>query len=278
MARVVIGIVHELGAGAQPDPVAGGAADAELVVDERCLGGCELIGERVEILVVGMNHGVHFAEGQELVAAVVAEKLVHRVRPVDAAARDVPIPQSAASAVKGGIDAVAHLLADFVCDTRALRLHEIGKPDRRGARRLRLREAITCPRVLKRPRREHARQRLDDRDLARRGGKRPHGRDPLLAGREPDRHDAGPVGEEREGLCLAEEVGQRRRMRCGRRMGREHAAERISQEHDPSARERAGGQFPHEGARAAPPPRCCRPGRHGRRAARLRAKRSRRCR
>ena len=52
MARGVVRIVHQFGAGAQPHPFAGGAADAELVVDERGLGGGELFGERVEILVV----------------------------------------------------------------------------------------------------------------------------------------------------------------------------------------------------------------------------------
>ena len=58
---------------------------------------------------------------------------------------------------------------------------------------------------------EHAVQRLDDGDLAGRGGERAHGRDALLAVGEADRHDAGAVGEHGERLRLAEEVVERPR-------------------------------------------------------------------
>ena len=92
MARRIVGIVHQLGAGAQPHPIARDAADAEFVIDERGAGGGQLLGQREEILILGMDHRVHFAEGEELVLALVAEKLVHGIGPVDAARGRYPSP------------------------------------------------------------------------------------------------------------------------------------------------------------------------------------------
>ena len=129
MARGVVRVVHEFGAGAQPHPFAGRAADAEFVIEQRGLGGGELFGERVEILVVGMDHRIDFAERQELVLALVAEKLIHGIRPVEPTASDIPVPQSATAAVQRGIDPVADLLADFVRRAGAVRLHHIRNAD-----------------------------------------------------------------------------------------------------------------------------------------------------
>ena len=97
-------------------------------------GGGELVGEGVEVRVVRVHHRVHFAEGEELVAPLVAEELVHRIGPVDPAPGDVPVPQAAAAAVEGGIDPVAHLLADLVGRAGAVRLHDIGETDADRAR------------------------------------------------------------------------------------------------------------------------------------------------
>ena len=90
-----------------------GAAHAELVVDGG-LAGREVAGEAVEVAVVGMDQGVDVAEGQELALAVVAEQRVHRIRPVDPPARDVPVPEAAAAAAEGGVEALLDLLADPV--------------------------------------------------------------------------------------------------------------------------------------------------------------------
>ena len=182
MACRIVGIVHQLGAGAQPHPVARDAADAELVIDERGAGGSELLGQREEVLILGMDHGVHFAEGQELVLALVAEELVHGIGPVDPSAADVPIPQAAASAVQGGVDPVAHLLADLVGGTRAVRLHHIGHADAeqhqdRGAEQRDVADGARPPAG------QDMRHGLHERDLPGRGGKRAHGRHALDAAR-----------------------------------------------------------------------------------------------
>ena len=71
-------------------------------------------GARFEIAVVGMDHGVDLSEGQELVPAFVAEKFVHRVRPIHPAVGDIPVEQPAAPAGEGRVDPAPHLLADLV--------------------------------------------------------------------------------------------------------------------------------------------------------------------
>ena len=157
-----------------------------------------------------MDHRVDFAERQELVLALVAEKLVHGIRPVDPPAADIPVPQAAASAVERGIDPVAHLLADLVGGARAVRLHHIGDADAEqhddgGAEQRDMADGARPPAG------QNTRQRLHERDLAGRCGKRAHGRDALDAAREPDGHDAGAVGESRQRLRLAEQVDERSR-------------------------------------------------------------------
>ena len=220
MARRIVGIVHQLGAGAQPHPIARDAADAEFVIDERRAGGGQLLGQREEILILGMDHRVHFAEGEELVLALVAEQFVHGIGPVDPPAADIPVPQAAASAVEGGIDPVAHLLADFVGSARAVRLHHVGDADaeQHDDGRTEKRDMADGARP---PARQNMRHRLHERDLA--GGcmKRTDGRHALAAAGKLDRHDAGAVREQHQGLGLAQDVGELRRRVIERRIDRE---------------------------------------------------------
>ncbi len=245
MARGVVRVVHEFGAGAQPHPFAGRAADAEFVIEQRGLGGGELFGERVEILVVGMDHRIDFAERQELVLTLVAEKLIHGIRPVEPTASDIPIPQSATAAVQRGIDPVADLLADFVRRAGAIRLHHIRNADPeqhddRGG------EQRHMPDGARPPAGQNAGQGLQQGDLPGRCGKRAHGGDAVDAAREPDRHDAGAVGEGRQGLRFAEKVDQRFGNGHGRRVNSQHLAGRVDEHERAALRQSARRHAAHE--------------------------------
>ena len=97
------------------------------MVDEVGLGVGKLHGEFVELDVLGMGEVVDLAEAQQLIARLEAEDREHGMRPEDAAAREVPVPQSAAAAVERGVDAGAHGLVDEVGFARARRLPVEGK-------------------------------------------------------------------------------------------------------------------------------------------------------
>ena len=58
-----------------------------------------------------------------------SEDREHRMRPEDAAAREVPVPQAAAAAVERGVDAGAHGLVDDVGFARARRLPVEGEAE-----------------------------------------------------------------------------------------------------------------------------------------------------
>ena len=120
---------HQLAARAQPHPMAVGVAHAEGVVDGRHLGVDDLGGELVELHVVGMHQRADVAEGEQVVLGLQPEDVEHRLRPEDAAARQVPIPQAAAAAVERGVDAGAHRLVDHVGLARARRLPVEGKAE-----------------------------------------------------------------------------------------------------------------------------------------------------
>ena len=122
-------LAHQLAARPQPDPVAVGVAHAEGVVDRGGFGFGELGGDIVELHVVGMHQRADVAEGQQVVLGLQAEDLEHRLRPENAAAREVPIPQAAAAAVERGIDAAAHRLVDDVGFARPCRLPVEGKAE-----------------------------------------------------------------------------------------------------------------------------------------------------
>ena len=116
------GLPHQLAARPQPDPVAAGVVHAEVVVDGAGLGVGELGRDLVELDVVGMDELADLAEGQQVVARLQAEDREHRMRPEDAAAGEVPVPQAAAAAVERGVDAAAHGVVDEVGLARAGRL------------------------------------------------------------------------------------------------------------------------------------------------------------
>ena len=127
MQAGVAGALAELAADPQPDPVAVGVLHAEGLVDVIDFRGDQLIGDREQIDVVGFHQRVDLAEGQEVAAGVEAEHGEHRLRPEDPAARQVPIPQSAAAAIERGIDAAAHRVVDEIALAGAGRLPVKGK-------------------------------------------------------------------------------------------------------------------------------------------------------
>ena len=77
----------------------------------------------------GMDVFVDFAERHQFVARVETENCEHRMRPEDASAREVPVPQSAASAIERGIDAAADGVIDEVGLARACRLPVEGEAE-----------------------------------------------------------------------------------------------------------------------------------------------------
>jgi hypothetical protein len=66
-----------------------------------------------------MNERIHFAEGEQLLARREAENFEHRIRPINPAACEIPIPQAASSAIERGVHARAHHVVDFVGFARA---------------------------------------------------------------------------------------------------------------------------------------------------------------
>jgi hypothetical protein len=134
-------LARQLAACAQPQPAAVGMTHAKRMVDRLHLGVGHLGGDLVEIDVVLVYQRIDLAEGEQVVLRLQAEDIEHRVRPEHPAARQVPVPQSAAAAVERGVDAAAHRVVDQVGFARAGRLPMEGKAedehDEAGRRRQR---------------------------------------------------------------------------------------------------------------------------------------------
>ena len=245
MASSVVRIIHQLGAGAQPDPFAGGAADAEFVVEQRGPGGSKLFRQRVEILVVRMNHGVDLAERQELVLTLVTEKFVHGIRPIEPATSDIPVPQAAAAAIESGIDPIADLLTDLIGRSRAIGLHYIRDADAEqhhdgGAEQGDMSDGARPPAG------EHTRQRLYECDLSGRCGQRAHRRNAIDAACQLDGHHAGAVGECGKRLRFTQEVDEGCGNRHGGRMNRQHFAGCVDEDEGAALGERGGRHAAHD--------------------------------
>ena len=60
---------------------------------------------------------------------LVAEQVVHGIRPVDPAAGDVPVPQAAAAAAQRRVEAAADLLATSSARARLPGLQAVGEAD-----------------------------------------------------------------------------------------------------------------------------------------------------
>ena len=204
----IAGLLHQLAAGAQPDPFAAGVQHAELVVDRPGLGVGELRRDLVEPDVVGMHQAAHFAERHQVVARRDAQDREHRMRPEDAAAGEVPVPQPAAAAVERGVDAASHGVVDRVGLARARGLpvkrkaqdqqHEAGGRGQRDGQR-----------GVGAPRRERIAAQLERGQLAG-AGEVAHRREGAPAVGHLDFQHAGAGAEDGERLRVAQHVGQAR--------------------------------------------------------------------
>jgi len=102
-------------------------AHAKGPIDRLRLAFSELTREFVKIDVVFVDERIDFAKSQELIFLRQAEHFEHRMRPKHTAAREIPIPQPAASAVERGVDAAADRVIDNVGLARPSRLPVEGK-------------------------------------------------------------------------------------------------------------------------------------------------------
>ena len=85
-------LAHQLAARTQPHPMAVRMAHAEGLVDGGGAGIGKLGGELVKLDVVGMHQRADVAEGQQVVLGLESDDVEHRLRPENAAARQVPVP------------------------------------------------------------------------------------------------------------------------------------------------------------------------------------------
>ena len=198
-------LARQLAAHPQPQPFAVGMAHAKGVVDRLHLGVGELRRQFVKIDVVRMDECADFAEGQEIVLLRQAENVVHRMRPEYAAARQVPIPQSAAAAIERGIDAAAHGVVDDVGFARPRRLPVEGKAEdqHHKAGRGRQRHRQCGGRA---PIGQRLFAALDDGEEAYRILQCPHGGEGGFAVGQRDLHGAGRGAERRQRLRRAKHV------------------------------------------------------------------------
>ena len=114
VAAFIVASLAEFAAHPQPDPVAVGVLHPEGLVDVVDFRGDQLVGDGEQVDVVGFHQRVDLAEGQKVAAAFQSQHGEHRLRPEYPAARQVPVPQAAASAIERGVDAAAHGVVDEV--------------------------------------------------------------------------------------------------------------------------------------------------------------------
>ncbi len=231
------GLLHQLAARAQPDPFAAGVMHAEVVVDGAGLGIGELGRDLVELDVVGMHELADLAEGHQIVARRQAQDREHRMRPEDASAREVPVPQAAAAAVERGVDAAAHGVVDRVGLAGAGRLPVEGEAEDQqheagGGRERHGQRGVGAPG------RERVAAQLEDAQLAAGRGERAHRREGPVAVGERDLQHAGAGAEDGQRLRFAEHVDQAQADRAAGRRGRSDDAVGVAQEN--TAAERRG--------------------------------------
>jgi len=122
MRAVAAGALAEFAADAQPDPVAAAMTHAEGLVDVIDLARHQPVGDLEQVDVVGHHQRIDFAECQKVAAAFQPQDREHRLRPENASTRQVPVPQSAASAIERGVDTRTHGVIDGVALACAGRL------------------------------------------------------------------------------------------------------------------------------------------------------------
>jgi hypothetical protein len=114
VAAFIVDPLAELATHPQPDPVAVGMLHPEGLVDVVDFCRDQLVGDGEQVDVVGFHQRIDLAESEKVAAAVEPEHREHRLRPEYPSARQVPVPQSAASAVERGVDAAAYGVVDQI--------------------------------------------------------------------------------------------------------------------------------------------------------------------
>ena len=234
---------HNLGPRTQPDPLAGYSLHPEGVIDRIGLRTGQQLGHRCEGAILRMNQRINVAKGHELAGRRHAKHLVHRIRPVDAPAREIPIPEAAASPAKRGVDLVSYPLAQLIGLACARRLPEIGgrqgnqhkdRADRKdgGAKRRRL------------PFGEDRHHGMNDSDLAERRIERAHGRQDIRAVRQVDTQDTGFFRKNRQRLRGPQIIGERGIGAGERGSGRDYVASGAGYDQLLPARQGAGRRRP----------------------------------
>ena len=92
MRPVMRTLPHAFGTRAQPDPFAFAVPDPKRMIDRIGLRSGEHFRHGGEVAVFGMNERIDVAEGEIVALRFEPEDFVHRTRPVEAAARNVPVP------------------------------------------------------------------------------------------------------------------------------------------------------------------------------------------
>ncbi len=137
----------------------------EFLVDGRLAAAQHDVDQPVDRVIVRVQPLRHLAIGQEFPFRLEAQDVVHRLRPEDAAARDVPVPQSAVAAVERLVHPLGGNGQRLVSLGSASRLPvEGGAQQHQHAQRHQEQGNDLLDRRL--PVRQHARLRMYHRDLA----------------------------------------------------------------------------------------------------------------
>jgi len=224
----------DLGAGAQPDPVAVGVAEAEFGIDHRGVAVDQAVGELVEVGVLGVHQLDQLAEGEQAGPAIEAQQVVHRVGPEDLAAAEVPVPEAAAAALQRLFQPRRHPAQHGLGALGAVGLPgegETQQDDDHGCRR----QHGAQHQGLAPPGGQRPGDRLQHGDLAGVAAEIADRRQNVLAVGEGQAHDAGALAEGRQRLVGAEHGDQAavEEHRARRGGGADEAAGVGSEEHAP---------------------------------------------
>ena len=118
--------VDDLGPCPHPQIVSVGMAHPKQLVYLLDIATRHFLGDLVKVPVVRVNQFRGFAKRDHAVAGLEPQDLIHRTRPVEPAARHVPVPQPAASARQGHVDPAMAFQIDSIGFLGPASLTEIG--------------------------------------------------------------------------------------------------------------------------------------------------------
>ena len=92
MRRRAFRVINDFRPRPNPNPAAICGANPESLIHRRNFCGGELVGKLEEIAVIGMDEAVDIAKREYLALPLISEHVIHRVRPIDRAPCNVPVP------------------------------------------------------------------------------------------------------------------------------------------------------------------------------------------